>query len=265
MNHDRPSPRLTSRPGEDDERAFLAAYDASEFPHPSLAVDVATMTTSGGALHALLVRRIEHPAKGRWALPGGFVGVDESLDRAAKRVLRAKAGLTDIFLAQLYTFGAVNRDPRTRVISVAYYALVESGRLLQAKPEVGEAVVARIDLPPNVGRTGTVRATDSAGRRLRLAFDHAEILRIVVERMRETLEHAPLGFQLLPPRFTLRQLQEVHESILGRALNKDSFRRSVLTRGLVVPTGATESGVPYRPAELYRYAQAAVAMGRERR
>ena len=237
----------------DEERAFLAAYDASEFPHPSVAVDVATMTMTDGALHALLVRRTEHPAKGRFALPGGFVGVRESLDRAAERVLRTKAGVADIFLEQLYTFGAVDRDPRTRVISVAYYALVEAGRLMRAKPGVGESVVARIDVPWDGEKGGRVRALDEAGRALPLAFDHAAILGLVVQRMRGKVDHAPLGFQLLPKHFALRQLQAVHEAILGRRVNKDSFRRSVIARGLVVATGKTEKDVPYRPAALYRY------------
>lgn len=238
-----------------DERAFLAAYDASEFPHPSVAVDVATMTTFDGALHALLVRRSDHPDKGRWALPGGFVGIEESLDQAAQRVLRGKAGLGGIFLEQLYTFGAVDRDPRTRVISVAYYALVEAGRLTGARPDVGETAVARIDVPWSGESGGPVRAIDEAGHELPLAFDHAKILGLVVQRMRGKVDYAPLGFQLLPERFTLRQLQEAHEAILGRPLNKDSFRRSTITRGLVTATGDVEQDVPYRPAALYRYAQ----------
>src|SRR6185295_12581180 len=107
-----------------EEEAFLAAYDAAAFPHPSVAVDVAAMTTGGGSLHALLVRRTAPPHKGRYALAGGFVGFSESLDDAAARVVAAKGGLSGIFLEQLYTFGAVDRDPRTRVLSVAYYALV---------------------------------------------------------------------------------------------------------------------------------------------
>lgn len=251
--------RRTPQPPDDDERAFLAAYDASEFPHPSVAVDVATMTTADGALHALLVRRTDHPAKGRWALPGGFVGMRESIDDAAERVLRAKAGLEGIFLEQLYTFGRVDRDPRTRVISVAYYALVEAARLERALPEAGETVVARIGVPWEGEAGGPVRALDGDGAELPLAFDHAEILGAVVQRLRGKVDYAPLGFQLLPQRFTLRQLQETHEAILGRALNKDSFRRSVVTRGLVAPTGEVEKDVPYRPAELYRYAAAGKA------
>src|SRR6185503_6323614 len=112
--------------GSREEREFLASYDAARFPHPSVTVDLALLTASRGKLHAVLVRRTEHPDRGRWSLPGGFVRMDESLDRAAVRVLRDKAGLEGVFLEQLYTFGEPDRDPRTRVITVAYYALVDA-------------------------------------------------------------------------------------------------------------------------------------------
>ena len=239
-----------------DEDAFLAAYDAAEFPHPSVTADVAPMTTADGALHALLVRRADHPAKGKWALAGGFVGMKESLDEAAERVVATKAGLSGIFLEQLFTFGEVDRDPRTRVITVAYYALVEDAKLRRAKPEKGETIVARIDVPWEDETGGPVRALDADGRELPLAFDHAEILGLVVKRLRGKLAYVPIGFQLLSKRFTLRQLQEVHEAVLGRKLNKDSFRRTVLASGLVAATGEMEKDVPYRPAELYRYVKA---------
>ena len=248
-----PTPAATS---DAEERAFLASYDAAEFPHPSVTVDVAPMTTAAGALHALLVRRADHPHKGCWALAGGFVGMKESLDAGAARVLAAKAGLSGIFLEQLYTFGAVDRDPRTRVISVAYYALVDEARLRRARPARGEVLVARIDVPWADETGGSVRALDAEGTALPLAFDHADVLGLVVKRLRGKLDYAPIGFQLLPRRFTLRQLQEVHEAVLGRKLNKDSFRRSVLARGLVAATGEMEKDVPYRPAELYRYVKA---------
>ena len=238
-----------------DESAFLAAYDAAEFPHPSVTVDVAPMTTADGGLHALLVRRADHPAKGKWALAGGFVGMKESLDQAAERVLATKAGLSGIFLEQLYTFGDVDRDPRTRVITVAYYALVEDAKLRRAKPAAGEVTVARIDVPWDGETGGPVRALDAEGQELPLAFDHADVLGLVVRRLRGKLDYAPLGGELLPRKFTLRQLQEVHEAVLGRKLNKDSFRRSVLHRRLVTATGELEKDVPYRPAELYRYAK----------
>jgi 8-oxo-dGTP diphosphatase len=234
-----------------EERAFLEAYDPDKFPHPSVAVDVAPATTLDGALRVLLVRRGEQPQKGKWALVGGFVGIRESLDDAAKRVLLTKARLEGIFLEQLYTFGAVDRDPRTRVITVAYYALVEAARLLPAVSE--NVVLARLRVPWAGETGGPVDALDDDGRTLPLAFDHAEILGMVVKRLRGKLGYAPIGFRLLPRSFTLRQLQEVHEAILGRKLNKDSFRRSALASGLVAPTGKSETDVPYRPASLYQY------------
>ena len=119
-------------PQDPDELAFLAAYDASAFPHPSLAVDVVLLTVTGGGIRTLLLRRSRQPQLGRWAVPGGFVGMDESLDDAAGRVLATKAGLEDVFTEQLYTFGDPGRDPRTRVISVVYYALVDAERLVAA-------------------------------------------------------------------------------------------------------------------------------------
>ncbi|MBI1850672.1 MAG: NUDIX domain-containing protein [Planctomycetes bacterium] len=236
-----------------EERAFLAAYDAAAFPHPSVAVDVAVMSVADGALHTLLVQRGDHPQKGRLALPGGFVGVKESLDAAAARVLAIKTGLRDLFLEQLYTFGDVGRDPRTRVITVAYYALVDRARVLRARPEQGAMVFARIDVPWKGEAGGPVRALDAEGRELPLAFDHADILGVVVKRLRGKLGYVPIGYELLPRRFALRQLQEIHEAVLGRKLNKDSFRRSVVASGLVAPTRELEHDVPYRPAELYRY------------
>jgi 8-oxo-dGTP diphosphatase len=238
-----------------DERAFLEQYDASAFPHPSVAVDVAAMTTHDGDLHALLVRRGEHPHKGRWALAGGFVGMRESLDDAAARVVKSKAGLPGIFLEQLYTFGAPNRDPRTRILSVAYYALVDAERLRRACAVSEGVVLARIKIAWKGETGGPVQAVSPEGEELPLAFDHADILGLVVKRLRGKLDYTPIGFQLLPTRFTLRQLQDVHEAVLGRRLNKDSFRRSVISKGLVFPTGEMERDVPYRPAELYRYAK----------
>ena len=150
----------------------------------------------------------------------------------------------------------MHRDPRTRVITVAYYALVDEARLRRAKPDRGEAAVARIDVPWEGEAGGPVCALDAEGRELPLAFDHADMLGLVVRRLRGKLDYAPIGFQLLPRRFTLRQLQQVHEAVLGRKVNKDSFRRSVLARGLVAATGEMEQDVPYRPAELYRFVKA---------
>jgi 8-oxo-dGTP diphosphatase len=240
----------------DEEQAFLAAYDASNFPRPSVAVDVVLLSVRDGSIWALLGRRSEHPYRGRWTLPGSFLRLDESLDAAATRVLATKAGLADIFTEQLYTFGAPDRDPRTRVVAVAYYALVEPARLGRAggARETVDLRLARLRVPWPGEAGGPVGALDDESSPLPLAFDHAEILGMAVKRIRGKLDYAPIGFELLPDAFSLRELRLVHEAILGRALNKDSFRRRVLDRGLVVPTGRRAAGVGHRPPELYRFA-----------
>ena len=242
---------MSSRSRNSEEQAFLEAYDPERWPRPSVAVDVALLSVHEGRLVALLQRRSEPPERGRWALPGGFVRLEESLDEAARRVLTEKGGLQDIFLEQLYTFGAPERDPRMRVISVAYYALVDHARLASAigSERATELVELRVPWAELVG--GAVQAVDADGAQLELAFDHADILGTVVRRLRGKLDYAALGFQLLPQRFTLRALQTVHEVVLGRELNKDSFRRRMLASGLIEPTGERESDVLHRPAELY--------------
>ena len=239
---------MGTRRTDPDDEAWLASYDPNAFERPSVAVDVALLTTSQGALHTLLHRRPEAPHKGRWALPGGFVRMDESLDTAAARVLEAKAGVKRVYLEQLYTFGAPRRDPRTRVISVAYYALVARDRLDSLLPDV---TLARIEVPWE-GETGGAVDAVIDERPVELAFDHDEILGVAVKRVRGKLGYTPIGFQLLPERFTLAELQRVHETILGRPLNKDSFRRRMLASGELEATGEHQEDVDHRPPELYR-------------
>ena len=237
-----------------DDEAFLATYDPAAFDRPSLAVDVVVVGVRQRSLCALLVRRMEQPQRGRWALPGGFVGMAEDLEPAARRVLSAKAGLQGLYLEQLYTFGAPDRDPRTRVVSVVYLALTDLARLetaVQQAPEDRCLADVRVGWTGEVG--GPVGAADSHGANLELVFDHADILGLAVKRLRGKLDYAPVGFEFLPPRFTLRQLQDIHEAILGRRLNKDSFRRRMLEGGHLRATGEREQNVPYRPAELYRF------------
>lgn len=228
---DKPNKTNPSGQPNPEERAFLEAYDPSQFERPSVTVDVVILTLREGGLQVLLVKRQHHPFKGFWSLPGGFVGMEESLDQAAARVLGAKSGLEQVYLEQLYTFGAPGRDPRMRIISVAYYALVEAS-------QVGQ-----------LGEGSRFFPLESVPE---LAFDHAEILQMALKRIRGKLEYVPIGFELLPERFTLRQLQEVHETILGRRLNKDSFRRKMLASGMLEATGELEQGTDFRPAELYR-------------
>jgi 8-oxo-dGTP diphosphatase len=215
----------------EDEREFLAGYDVSKFERPSVAVDVSLLAVRGGRLVTWLVRREEHPHRGRAALPGGFVSMKESLHDAAARVLAEKSGVRNVFLEQLYTFGALERDPRTRVISVAYFALIDVQRLERLAEDRGEQVcIAELEVPWAEETGGPVDALVE-GKSVRLAFDHAEQLGMAVKRLRGKLAYAPIGFQLLPEQFTLRELQGIHEALLGRSLNKDSFRRKMLASG----------------------------------
>lgn len=244
-------------PSPTDEAAFLRDYDAARFPRPSVAVDVALLTVRDDALWALTVRRRQHPQRGCHALPGGFLGIDESLDDAAARVLASKAGLRGVWLEQLYTFGAPRRDPRTRVLSVAYFALVDAARLEAAARGNSSVELARVCVPWAAQTGGPVRvvgASPKAGR-LRLAFDHADILGMAVKRLRGKLDWAPVGFQLLPPRFTLLDLQRVHEVVRGERLDKSAFRRRMLASGMLVASGESERGVEHRPAALYQLEQ----------
>lgn len=242
-----------SRSRNAGEQAFLAAYDASHYPHPSIAADVALLAVDDTGLRVVLIQRPEHPDLGKWSLPGGFVKMDESLDAAASRVLRTKVGLEGIFLEQLYTFGKPDRDPRTRVITVAYYALVDANKMPVAGEGEPSFRLATLDVPWEGERGGQIQALDESGKVLPLAFDHSDILGLVVQRLRGKLDYAPIGFELLPRTFTLRQLQSIHETILARKLNKDSFRRRMLATGLLSPTGKLEKNVGHRPAELYRF------------
>ena len=235
------APPTAPRPA-DSEDAFLAGYDPGAFERPSVAVDVVVLSADAGGLRAIVYERKEHPHRGRFALPGGFIRMDESLDQAARRVLEAKVGLENVFLEQLYTFGAPRRDPRTRVVSVAYYALVAKDRIQlgAAAGDARRAAIGRIDVPWEHETGGPVLVADEAGAPLDLAFDHAEILGMAVKRIRGKLDYSPIGFQLLAERFTLLELQRVHETVLSRPLNKDSFRRRMLASGQLEATGESQ-------------------------
>lgn len=234
----------------EEEAAFLAGYDPSRYPHPSVAVDVVLLTVAGGHVRVLLYRRPDPPFTGRWALPGGFLALHEPIEEAARRVLRDKAGIDGVWLEQLYTFGDPDRDPRTRVLSVAHLALVDLERFRRTVPPAGAVTDVAVTDVDDAGRA-TVVADD--GQPLGLAFDHDRIVGTSLTRLRGKLDYTPVGYQLLPERFTLRQLQRVHETILGRPVNKDSFRRRMLASGEIEPTGEHERGVEHRPALLYRF------------
>ncbi len=225
--------------------------ELERFPRPSLAVDVVVLTVEGGELHVLLYRREAEPQRGRHALPGGFMHIEESIDGAVTRLMKQKIGLAGCFVEQLYTFGGLDRDPRGRVVTVAYYALVDARRFRDHT--VATALSARVVIPWRGETGGPVKVVGTDGKTLSLFLDHATILGAAVKRLRAQLDTSPIGFQLLPQQFTLRALQDVHETVRGEAFNKDSFRRRMLASGLLEATGEQERAVLHRPAELYRF------------
>ncbi len=207
------------------------------YPRPALAVDCVVFGLDDEALKVMLIQRDLLPFVGQWALPGGFVRVDESLDSAARRELQEETGLHDIFLEQLYTFGDLGRDPRDRVVTVAYYALVS----LRDHPHVKATTDAR------AARWFAIADVPS------LAFDHDRILAMALERLRGKIRYEPIGFELLPAKFTLTQLQSLYETVLGQALDKRNFRKKILAMNLLVALDETETGVRHRAARLYRF------------
>ncbi|MFD1611007.1 NUDIX domain-containing protein [Sphingomonas tabacisoli] len=228
-----------------NESDFIASYDPSAFERPSVTVDLVLLTIRDRSLQVLLVERTEHPFIHQFALPGSFVPMDETLDEAAQRVLRDKAGMPPTFLEQLYTFGDVKRDPRMRVISVAYFALLPHSALGHIDPDHRDLATVNFT-------DGGAGVFTNDGVRLTLPFDHGQIVATAVDRLRAKLDWSDVAFALLPQEFTLRELQEVHEVILGRPLNKPAFRTRMLGTGRLEPTGRQESGHRFRPAELYR-------------
>ncbi len=215
-------------------------------PELSVTVDVVIFTLQGNDLQVLLVKRKIAPYPGRWAIPGGFVGLDEPLEAAARRELEEETGVRDVYLEQLYTFGDPRRDPRGRVITVAYFALVPAPPALQAGSDAAATRWWSMDqLPP-------------------LAFDHARILDYALTRLRYKLEYTAVGFQLLPPTFTLSELQRAYQVILGVQLDKRNFRRKILEAQVIEETGEYRTGEG-RPAMLYRFRPDAVAETKARR
>jgi 8-oxo-dGTP diphosphatase len=207
-----------------------------KYPRAALTVDCVVFGFDESELKLLLIQRALEPFKGRWALPGGFVHVEETLDAAARRELLEETGLKDIFLEQLYTFGAVERDPRERVVSVAYFALVKlSDYRAKAATDAANAEWFPISNVP------------------KLAFDHAEILAAALARLKGKVRYQPIGFELLPPKFTLSQLQHIYEAVLGGNLDKRNFRKKVLSFGLLVPLKETQMAGRHRPAQLFQF------------
>lgn len=227
----------------------------TDYAQPAIAVDLALLTIIDGTLQVLLIRRDDaEKVGGEWALPGGFIHIDKTIDETVERVLRAKAGVQSAYLEQLGTFGALNRDPRGRVLSIAYFGLAPAKLLGKAMDANDDLMLARMNVPWAGEEGGPIDLSDQHQAELALAFDHVEILGQAVKRLRGKLDYTAVGFELLPKRFTLRDLQKIHETILDRKLLTPPFRRKMLDRGWVRPTGQRETGSAYRPAELYERA-----------
>src|SRR6184192_3013032 len=207
-----------------------------QYPRAALTVDCVVFGFDEGELKVLLVERALQPFKGKWALPGGFVRVDETLDEAARRELEEEARLKNVFLEQLYTFGAVDRDPRERVVSVGYYALVKlAAHKTKAATDAADARWFPISKVP------------------RLAFDHANILATALTRLKGKVRYQPIGFELLPPKFTLSQLQHLYEAVLETNLDKRNFRKKIIGTGLLIELDEIEQDVAHRAARLFKF------------
>ena len=289
---------LTNKQGL-TEKEFLSIYDAGQYERPSVTVDMLVFTVMNEmkenyrklpekALKILMVKRGDHPFMGYWALPGGFVDMGESLDKAALRELKEETNIDNIYMEQLYTWGDIGRDPRTRIIGCSYMSLVDSSKLdIKAGDDAEDAAWFRVrssvikQKKAVIGKeylvqeqvrlvlwneseelTATIRVdktfegnivrvsrelTESSG----IAFDHAKIIEYAVERLKNKIEYTDIAFSLMPERFTLTELQQVYEVILGKELLKANFRRKI--SDMVVETDEYTKDAGHRPSKLFKY------------
>jgi len=206
-----------------------------KYPHPAVTTDIVIFTIRQDELKVLLINRGLPPYQGKWALPGGFINLDESLEEGARRELEEETGVSDVYLEQLYTFGEPDRDPRERVITVAWYALVPTDEIdIKAGSDAeGVSWIGMQDLPE-------------------LAFDHQDILDMAYERLSAKLDYSTIAFQFMPRDFTLSELQHVYEVILREPMDKRNFRKRILGLDLIEETGNDRRDGAHRPARLYR-------------
>lgn len=226
-----------------------SSYDVMQYERPSVTIDVVIFSILDEELKVLLIKRKAWPYKDMWAIPGGFVHVNENLEAAAYRELAEETNVTreQVYLEQLFTFGEPDRDPRTRVITVAYFTLVSADQLNpRAADDATDVGWFSVYNPPS------------------LAFDHTEIIDYALTRLRNKLEYTAVGFQLLPEKFTLRELQDTYEIVLGAKLDKGNFRSKLRKTNVVeMVDGYRNTGG--RPARLYRFREDAVAEVKARR
>lgn len=264
------------------EEMFLKDYDSSVFEKLSMTTDILIMSVSNEdtgnyrklsekKFSILLVKRDNYPFKGKWCLPGGFVGIDETLDEAAKRMLKTETNLKDIYIEQLYTFSDIKRDPRMRVISTSYMALVDKNRLMDKLSDNASwfnVFMLEDEKSYNVTLdNGIEEIKFVVGKKLRdkttdrydfniikndkLAFDHPLVIVSGIERLKNKIEYTDIVFNMMPKYFTLGELQQVYEVILGKKLLDPAFRRIIANK--VEKTDKVQTGGGHRPSALFRY------------
>ncbi len=210
-----------------------------KYPRPAVTTDNVIFGFGEGELKVLLVERGGEPFKGHWALPGGFMNMDEDADTCACRELEEETGLKDVYSEQLYTFSAVDRDPRYRVVSIAYYALVKlPDYVVKAGDDASKAQWFPLSALPV------------------LAFDHQRILQMAIDRLKGKIRYQPVGFELLPEKFTIPDLQRLYESALQTTLDRRNFRKKILKTGLLIDTDERTEGVPHKRAKYYSFDKA---------
>jgi 8-oxo-dGTP diphosphatase len=207
-----------------------------DYPRPTVTTDCVIFGFDAGELKLLLIERGMDPFKGQWAFPGGFLKMDENTDQCARRELFEETGIEKVFIEQLFTFSDVNRDPRGRVITVAYYALV---KLVDFKIKAGDDAKSANWFPISQAPT--------------LAFDHDRILRVALNRLRGKIRYQPIGFELLPEKFTLPELQTLYESVLEMSLDRRNFRKKILDTGLLIDHNESMKGVPHKGAKFFSF------------
>lgn len=205
-----------------------------KYPHPAVTTDCVIFGFNGERLQVLLIERGIEPFKGRWAFLGGFLKMDETAEEGAKRELKEETGLENAYIQQLHTFSAPNRDPRERVITIAYYTLVKIQEVKGGDDAASARWFPLDEIPP-------------------LAFDHDYILRMATQRLREQIHFQPIGFELLPEKFTIRELQSLYEAILGINFDRRNFAKKMLHLEILTELDETVWRTPKREARLYKF------------
>ena len=210
-------------------------YDKNAYESPSVTTDIVLLSIIDNELGVLLIKRKYPPFRDHWALPGGFVDIDEDIESCALRELKEEAGITNCYLEQLYTFGSVNRDPRKRIISVAYYALIDYKKVKAVAGSDAEKVqwFKMSELP-------------------KLAFDHGEVIDKAIERIRNKIYYTNVGFELVPDSFTIPELRRAFESVLGEKINPTNFRTKILKLKILKPTKEKRIEGKGQPAPVYK-------------